>query len=184
MAKNERYIKDIVLGLPAETVEPIIRKFLEDNQFYKSDWHGDVCWMIDYFNLKAYYFFSYSYDGMTLHLEAWLRNGKEGEMGLTGFAAVTNKAPYLQKIHQLSGQLIQLLPADSPYRDQAQTEFKAEEKILGKSELVACIALICVLCFLLPDFIINPSNQNHIITYLAGFIVIVGVFCIFNNLRK
>lgn len=181
MAKNERYMKDLVLGLPAETVEPIIRKFLEDNQFYQSEWHGDVCWMIDYFNLKAYYFFAYSYDGTTLHLEAWLRNGKEGEMGLTGFAAVTNKAPYLQKIHQLSQQLIQLLPADSPYRDRAQTENKAEEKLLGKSKLVACIALICVLCFLLPDFIINPSNH---ITYLAALIVIAGLYGMFKNLRK
>lgn len=99
MAKNERYMKDLVLGLPAEIVEPIIRKFLEGNQFYQSEWHGDVCWMTDLFNVKGYHFFAYFYDGTTLHLEAWLRNGKEGEMGLTGFAAATCKAPYLQKIN-------------------------------------------------------------------------------------
>lgn len=182
MAKNERYIKDLVLGLTAETVEPIIRKFLEDNQFYQSEWHGDVCWMTDLFNVKGYYFFAYSYDGTTLHLEAWLRNGKEGEMGLTGFAAVTSKAPYLQKINQLSQQLIQLLPADSPYRDRAQTEYKTEEKSLGKNKLVAYIVLICALCFLLLDLFINPSK--HIISYIATFFAIMGVFGIFISLRK
>lgn len=184
MAKNERYIKNIVLGLPTETVEPIIRKFLADNQFYQSEWHGDVCWMTDLMNVKGYHFFTYSYDGTTLHLEAWLRNGKEGEMGLTGFAAVTSKAPYLHKIHQLSQQLIQLLPADSPYLDQAWTEYKREEKLLGKNKVITYIVLICTLCFLLLTFFINPSNQNHAITYLAGFIAILGVLSIFNNLRK
>lgn len=182
MAKNERYIKNLVLGLPAETVEPIIRKFLEDNQFYQSEWHGDVCWMTDYLNVKGYYFFAYSYDGTTLHLEAWLRNGKEGEMGLTGFAAATSKAPYLQKINQLSGQLIQLLPADSPYRDQAQTAYKTEEKLLGKNKLIVYIVLICVLCFLLLDLFFNPSK--HIISYIVTFFAIMGVFGIFYSLRK
>lgn len=133
---------------PAETVEPIIWKFLEDNQFYPSEWHGDVCWMTDMFNIKGYHFFTYSYDGTTLHLEAWLRNGKEGEMGLTGFAAATSKAPYLQKINQFSQQLIQLLPADSPYRDQARTENKTEVKLLDKTKFIAYTAIICMMCFL------------------------------------
>lgn len=184
MAKNKRYIKDLVLGLPAETVEPIIRKFLKDNLFYSSEWHGNVCWMTDCLGIKGYQFFTYSYDGTTLHLEAWMRNGKEGEMGLTGFEAATSKVPYLQKIHQLSGQLIQLLPTDSPYRDQAQAEFKTEEKLLSKNTLVACIALIGVLSFLVLNFIINPSNQKQIFIYPAAFIIIVGVVSMLNNLRK
>lgn len=182
MAKNERYVKDLVLGLPEETVEPIIGKFLEVNQFYQSEWHGDVCWMTDFLNVEGYQFFVYSYDGTTLHLEAWLRNGKEGEMGLTGFVAATSKAPYLQKINQLSQQLIQLLPADSPYRDQAQAENKTEEKLLGKSKLIAYTALIGVLCLLLLNYSINPPK--HIITYLATFITMVGLFSMFSNLRK
>ena len=182
MAKNERYIKDLVLGLPTETVEPLIRKFLEDNQFYQSEWHGEVCWMTDYYNVKGYYFFAYTYDGMTLHLEAWLRNGKKGEMGLTGFAAATSKAPYLQKINQLFQQFIQLLPADSPYRDQAQAENKAEEKLLGKSKFIAYTALIVIFCFFMLEYFIDPPN--HIITYLATAIAMLGLFAMFSNLRK
>lgn len=99
MAKNERYIKNIKLGLPAEVVEPIIQEFIENNQFYQSEWRGDVCWMTDYLRVQGYHFFKYSYDGQTLHMEAWLCNGKEGEMGLTGFAGATSKAP-LNKIIQ------------------------------------------------------------------------------------
>lgn len=180
MAKNERYRKDLVLGLPAETVEPIMRKFLEDNQFYQSKWRGDVCWMTDYFNVTGYHFFAYSYDGTTLHLEAWLRNGKDGEMGLTGFAAATSKAPYLQKINALSQQLIQLLPADSPYREQAQTQNKAEEKLLGKSKFIAYTALFFLLCL----FLVNIFTSHHVITYLAMFIAIVGLFAMFKELKK
>ncbi len=182
MAKNERYIKDLILGLPAETVEPIIRKFLEDNQFYPSEWHGDVCWMTDLFNVKGYHFFTYSYEGTTLHLEAWLRNGKEGEMGLTGFAAATSKAPYLQKINQLSQQLIQLLPADSPYRDQARTENKTEEKLLGKTRFIAYTALIGIMCFFVLYYI--TIRPNHIIEYLAISIAMLGLFSMFSKLRK
>ena len=104
--------------------------------------------MTDMFNIKGYHFFTYSYDGTTLHLEACLRNGKEGEMGLTGFAAATSKAPYLQKINQFSQQLIQLLRADSPYRDQARTENKTEVKLLDKTKFIAYTAIICMMCFL------------------------------------
>lgn len=114
MAKNERYIKDLVLGLPTETVEPIIRKFLKDNQF--------------------------------------------------------------------SQQLFQLLPADSPYRDQAQTENKTEENLLCKSKFIAYTALICMLCFFVIDLIINPPN--HTITYLATLIAIVSIIIVFKTLRK
>lgn len=172
MAKNKRYLKDLVLGLQAETVEPMIQKFLIDNQFYQSEWHGDTCWMTDRLRVKGYQFFAYSYDGTTLHLEAWLRNGKEGEMGLTGFAAATSKAPYLQRINQLSQQLIQLLPADSPYRTQAQEGQDAERKTLGKGKAISYTAFIFILLLVFSGSILNPNH--HVISYLAGIIVIIG----------
>ena len=183
MAKNERYMKDIVLGLPAEAVEPVIQEFIRNNQFYRSEWHGDICWMTDYLNIQGYYFFKYSYDGTTLHIEAWLRNGRSGEMGLTGFTAATSKAPYLQKINQLSQRLIQLLPADSPYKAQAQVAHGAEEKALRKNKTVAYAALLCIACFLLVSFMFSAPSGN-IITYLAAVIAIVGVIGMFNNIRK
>lgn len=182
MAKNERYIKNIELGLPAETVEPRIQEFIKENDFYSSQWHGNVCWMSDYMNVTGYHFFDYSYDGYTLHIEAWLRNGKEGEMGLTGFTAATAKAPYLRKINQLTEQLTQLIPADSPLKAQALEQLGAEEKLVRKNRTVAYVALIAVACFMLLYTLIAPSR--NIFTFLSAFIVIVALAGMFQNLRK
>lgn len=183
MAKNERYIKNIVLELPAEAVEPAMQEFIKNNQFYQSQWHGDACWTADYLNVNGYYFFKYSYDGKTLHMEAWLRNGKNGEMGLTGFAGATVKVPYLRKINQLSQQLIQLLPAGSPLKVQALAECGEDEKSLHKGKIIAYGALIFTACFLLLYFaIVLPSG--NVITYLAAVIAVLGVFGMFKDMRK
>lgn len=142
MAKDSRYIKDIVLDMPSEEVESIIREFLTKNNFYQTEWRDDICWCLG----EKLRFFQYSYSNNTLHIEAWVRNGKTGEMGLTGVAASDLKVPYLYMIQGLLSEIIRHLPENSPLRQKAMEEYKAENKPLLKGLIVLLAAIVGVAC--------------------------------------
>ena len=180
-----RYVKDMELGLPAEAIEPLVQNFLEENDFYSGEWLGSVYWMRDDPKMKKCYFFDYSYDGNTLHMEAWLHMGGMDEMGLTGFFALAVKTLYLQKIHRLTEQLIGLLPADSPLKVPAQSGYAAEGKLLQKNKALAYAVFIFWTCFtILYVAFVMLIGRKVIADYLIGFLMIAVLIAVLIRLQN
>lgn len=151
MAKDSRYIKDIVLNLPSEEIESVIQEFLTKYNFYQTEWRGDICWSSG----EELRFFQYSYSNDTLHIEAWVRNGKTGEMGLTGFAASDLKVPYLYTIRELLSMIIRHLPENSAQKQKLLEEYKADSRSFKKGIIVLVAAVLCFLCLWRLIFFIN-----------------------------
>lgn len=119
-----RYIRDIELHLPKNDVETEVYSFLQNAGFYPSNWKGEQCFCADYrpngieSNIKGYqgiYFFKSVYENGVLHMEAWVRDGKASETGLTGFYNVMMKQPYLNQIVGFENTLISKLPEGSEF---------------------------------------------------------------------
>ena len=91
-----RYIREMELQLPESEVRELIDGFLKENGFYIGEWQGKICWTADFGINTLFtplrvtkantgiYFFDYTYENGKLHFEAWLRDGKKKEVGLTG----------------------------------------------------------------------------------------------------
>ena len=163
-----RYIKDMELQLPEEEVLEVIQAFLDDGGFYKGQWQGKICYTTDYGfgypgaavkNLEQFYFFEYSYACGKLHFEAWLRDGKTKEMGLTGMYNIAAKQPYTALISKLEENLIAKMPEGSKERVQIESEHEmirndsrkmnTGNKIMQVASVIAfLIALLSVLMHL------------------------------------
>lgn len=71
-------------------------------------------------------FFKYEYKAGFLHIEAWIREGKNLETSLFGVGASDLKKPYLTQILSLQEKLIEKLPKSSSW-------YKREKESLQKS---------------------------------------------------
>lgn len=71
-------------------------------------------------------FFKYEYKAGFLHIEAWIREGKNSESSLFGVGASDLKKPYLTQILSLQEKLIEKLPKSSSW-------YKREKESLQKS---------------------------------------------------
>ena len=141
------------LGLEAQEVEAVIGQFIAENDFYQTNWNGEECWAWDHNAVKGYRFFQYSYHMGILHIEAWLRNGKSGEMGLTGFGALSDKVLYLELINQLFARLTALLPEDSPLRQKMQGELEEGNKKVKIRTIVLVAVWVFILIFVSNSFL-------------------------------
>ena len=122
-----RYIRDMELQLPENDVQEIIDSFLENGGFYKGVWKGKPCYISDYGdfgNLKEMYFFDYTYVNGKLHFEAWVKDGKTNEIGLTGAYNFMMKQPYTTQVASLENNLIAKLPMGSEQRIKAESGSK------------------------------------------------------------
>ena len=69
-----------------------IQSFLKEECFYKTVWRQEDCFCADHWraddglgkNLKKLFFFKYEYQAGFLHIEAWIREGKNRERGSLG----------------------------------------------------------------------------------------------------
>lgn len=155
-----RYIRDMVLQLPEDQVRTVINEFLQNGNFYQGTWKDKACYVGDYgFDsygqsmIAGIYFFEYTYENGTLHFEAWVRDGKTKEIGLTGAYSFTTKQPYAARIAALENQFIQSLPPESPLRVQAETDSSAitgnARKMSKGMSVVYAISVLALLFALL-----------------------------------
>ena len=130
MGLRGRYIKDIELHLPDNEIEEEIKHFLQSWDFYPTVWKEESCFCADYKDLngmgsnieslKRMYFFKSVYANGILHIEAWVRDGKNAETGITGAYNFMMKRPYLYQITTFENTLINKLPDDSELRKKNQ----------------------------------------------------------------
>ena len=133
-----RYQRTVRLCLPAEQVEDAMQTFLTQNRFYFSPWQGETCWAADQGPARQVRFFQYRYDGETLTLTAWLRQGIQGESGLDGWAALDQKVPYRRALFDLCRRLLE----SSPEKGQTQDWMKAEQSRLRRQGSIFVLALL------------------------------------------
>lgn len=155
-----RYIREIDLQLPEDEVQGLIDGFLKGNGFYRDEWQGKICWTADFgMNMAVsplrvteantrIYFFDYTYENGKLHFEAWLRDGKKKEVGLTGWYLWQTKEPYTDLVSKLEKELISKLPQDSDLRLQAGNSAQIENsnRKMGKAhQLLGVVGLIVLI---------------------------------------
>lgn len=154
-----RYIREIDLQLPEDEVQGLIDGCLKENGFYRDEWQGKICWTADYGMNTAVsplrvteantriYFFDYTYENGKLHFEAWVKDGKTKEKGLTGWYLWQLKTPYANLVSSLEKELIDKLPQDSELRLQAEDSVQLENssKRMSKAYLLLGIVGILVL---------------------------------------
>ena len=151
-----RYIREIDLQLPENEVRGLMDRFLKENGFYRGEWKGQTCWTADYgmnkpataLKITGVYFFDYTYENGRLHFEAWVRDGKKKETGLTGWYNWQMKAPYTGLVAGLEKKLINELPQDSELRLQAGDSIQIEDnkRRMDKARLI--LGAICLLFFM------------------------------------
>lgn len=171
-----RYIKEIDLQLPEDEVQGLIDACLKEKGFYRGEWQGKICWTADFgMNMAVsplrvtaantrIYFFDYTYENGRLHFEAWLRDGKKKEIGLTGWYLWQTKMPYTNLVSSLEKELINKLPQDSELRLQAEnsTQIENSNRRMGKANLL--LGIVSILVFIKIFF--NVVNR---ILGLFGF---------------
>lgn len=141
-----RFIKDIYLGCSADAVEKVVQDYLSDNEFHKTEWNGEYIWGKDSVYAPNYRLFGYRYQNGSLHIEAFLRHGKSGELDLDGWEAMRDRKAYLESILGLLQNIVAL------------SGFTVE--ILGKTErkamkryriMLPVILVLAILLVLLPN---------------------------------
>ncbi len=155
-----RYIREMELQLPESEVRELIDGFLKENGFYIGEWQGKICWTADFGINTLFtplrvtkantgiYFFDYTYENGKLHFEAWLRDGKKKEVGLTGWYLWQTKEPYTDLVSKLEKELINKLPQDSDLRLQAGNSAQIENsnRKMGKAhQLLGVVGLIVLI---------------------------------------
>lgn len=142
-----RFIKDIYLGCSADAVEKVVQDYLSDNEFHKTEWNGEYIWGKDSVYAPNYRLFDYRYQNGSLHIEAFLRHGKSGELDLDGWEAMRDRKAYLESILGL----LQNIAALSGF---------TVESILGKTErkamkryriMLPIILVLAIILVLLPN---------------------------------
>ena len=153
-----RYIKDIELHLPEKVVVDEIQSFLKEECFYKTVWRQEDCFCADHWraddglgkNLKKLFFFKYEYQAGFLHIEAWIREGKNRERGLSGIIGNDLTTPYLAEIVRLQKSLVEKLPkGGSWYKREKQLLQKEEKKICNSIRLFRWVLTIVGLLLLI-----------------------------------
>lgn len=106
-----RYVKDLTLNKPENFVTFMMNDYLQKNQFTMSDWKGAPAYRAGDAMMEGFKYLNWSYDGSTLHLEAWMKGSFGGEMGLDGFVGCLQKKPYKESLEALFTALSQDIPA-------------------------------------------------------------------------
>ncbi len=164
-----RYIREIDLQLPEDEVRGLIDSFLKGNGFYRDEWQGKICWTADYgmntgvsplrvteANTRLY-FFDYTYENGKLHFEAWVKDGKKKEMGLTGWYLWQLKTPYANLVSSLEKELIDKLPQDSGLRLQAEDSVYLENSSRRMSKAYLLLGIVGILVMITTFF--NVVNR-------------------------
>ena len=88
-----RYIKDLELNQPIDTVSMIMDDFFYHNHFCRTDWNGEMVFGLeDERHVKWYMKWHYA-EGI-FHIEAWLQNAFGGEMDLDGVGGGSSRKEY------------------------------------------------------------------------------------------
>lgn len=154
-----RYIRDMELQLPENDVQAVVQDFLNKGGFYQGEWKGEACYVSDYgpggpcnsygqsLTLQVY-FFKYFYQNGILHFEAWVRDGKTKEVGLTGAYVFTLKQPYTALVSAMENRLMEMLPAESALRNRAEADSRAiadnSRRMTKGMSLVYALSLIFI----------------------------------------
>lgn len=120
-----RFMKDVYLGCPDEAVEKVVQDYLFRNRFHETQWNGKSIWGADSICAPNYRLFDYSYQNGNLHIEAFLRHGKSGELDLNGWEAMGDRKAYLESIVFLLQEIVALTPENSAL---------SVERILGEMD--------------------------------------------------
>ena len=154
-----RYIRDMELQLPENDVQAVVQDFLNKGGFYQGEWKGEACYVSDYGSggpCNSYgqsltlqvYFFKYFYQNGILHFEAWVRDGKTKEVGLTGAYVFTLKQPYTALVSAMENRLMEMLPAESALRNRAEADSRAiadnSRRMTKGMSLVYALSLIFI----------------------------------------
>lgn len=95
-----RYVKDLELNQPIDTVSMIMDDFFYHNHFYRTDWNGEMVFGLeDERHVKWYMKWHYA-EGI-FHVEAWLQNAFGGEMDLDGVGGGSSRKEYRKKVDAL-----------------------------------------------------------------------------------
>ena len=164
-----RYIREMELQLPESEVRELIDGFLKENGFYIGEWQGKICWTADYgmntgvsplrvteANTRLY-FFDYTYENGKLHFEAWVKDGKTKEKGLTGWYLWQLKTPYANLVSSLEKELIDKLPQDSELRLQAEDSVQLENSSKRMSKAYLLLGIVGILVMITTFF--NVVNR-------------------------
>lgn len=88
-----RYIKDIQLDQPIDTVSVVMEDFTYHNQFRRADWNGEMVHMTKDRHGRERYL-KWSYVSGRFHVEAWLKSRLGGEMDLDGVGGGASREEY------------------------------------------------------------------------------------------
>lgn len=105
-----RYIKDIQLDKPIDTVSVVMEDFIYHNQFRRADWNGEMVHMTKDRHGRERYF-KWSYVSGRFHVEAWLKSRLGGEMDLDGVGGGTSREEYRRCMDDLVRTLSQQDPS-------------------------------------------------------------------------
>jgi len=164
-----RYIREMELQLPESEVRELIDGFLKENGFYIGEWQGKICWTADFGINTLFtplrvtkantgiYFFDYTYENGKLHFEAWVKDGKKKEMGLTGWYLWQLKTPYANLVSSLEKELIDKLPQDSGLRLQAEDSVYLENSSRRMSKAYLLLGIVGILVMITTFF--NVVNR-------------------------
>lgn len=96
-----RYVKELTINKPDDFVTFMMNDYLQKNQFTMSDWKGEAAYRAGDAMMEGYKYLKWSYDGSTLHLEAWMKGTFGGEWNLDGFVGCLQKKPYKESLEAL-----------------------------------------------------------------------------------
>ena len=158
-----RYIRDIELHLEEAEVKSEIEWLFRQMNFYQTTWKCEECFCANYKqygittmkkHLKELYFFTYAYENGVLHFEAWIREGKKTERGLTDFNTLRITKPYLDNIVELENRLLNKLSVESQwyqknrvFLDTERKKYEHNEKwfhIIGISAIILLLLVGCL----------------------------------------
>lgn len=147
-----RFIKDIYLGCSADAVEKVVQDYLSDNEFHKTEWNGEYIYGKDSVYAPNYRLFDYRYQNGSLHIEAFLRHGKNGELDLDGWESMRDRKAYLESILCLLQNIVALMPKESGFSVESILG-ETERKAMKRYRIMLPIILVLVILFiLLPNF--------------------------------
>lgn len=146
-------MKDIYLGCSDEAVEKVVQEWLFRNGFHKTLWKDVSIWGADFGYALNYRLFDYSYQNGTLHIEACLRSGKEGELDLNGWQAMVDRKAYLESIVVLLREIVALAPENSELSVE-RVLGEMHSKTLKNYQIIVPIVIVCAMLFImLPYFL-------------------------------
>lgn len=147
-----RFVKDIHLGCPEDAVEEVVQDYLTINDFHKTEWNGEHIWGKDAVYAPNYRLFDYRYENGSLHIEAFLRHGKSGELDLNGYESMRDRKAYLESIIRLLRNIVALVPEESGLSVESILG-EAEGKALKRYRILWPVILLLILMFVLLPYL-------------------------------